>query len=1207
MHQEYRLSEDKSRIYVRQLVSALHYLHERGVAHRDLKMENIMLDEKRKNIKLCDFGLSNTFSDQELMKTHCGSPEYAAPELFSAGEKYGKEIDIWSLGVVMYAMMVGKLPFTTPYTDQYRRIKLLQQIEKGLVDEHHKEMAHLSLDARDLIQKIIEPSPAQRLPLMDIEIHPWLTAGSKMPFYPFVALPRDKAMKSVVITEVATLMTIKKDVVEQTVHENKFDELSAMYNMILDKKRLAQGIFNVDHTLKCEHRNEGKAPRKHRSKSTPRTDNDSDAKSKTKTGKVPPALVLTANITVESAPHSATGLGTAPQEYVSTTSTNFDFLALCSQPTWLGVDRRRSRRRSRSPGPMSPAAHSGSMKKKRDKEKEKHSHSQEGAGALLSPGNVGSTEAVESHSDAMKGEDSHFLSPNVVHSSNLTLLVPQSKPHGLQRVSSLRLSKKRSKSCGPRGKGPLQRSSSADVPDASHVIEPIVPITLEVPKQSPIPRPANLVLKECLTSASSVKLKALTAGTNGPITSVDVHFSDSSNPCSSTDLVKGSENSTSLLTNRLDVPQAELNLCKNLPNKNVLRTTNLSVHSRSAGGGGGPQSTASVSGGSLSVVKPKDDQVSECVSVDVFHEKAAKPSLSMNNTVDHQSTLGARAMQFEECTDHDKTNSLWTEKESSGLHDNRKGRISSEVRKLEKLDLRIPLQESFSGKDVFSDHYSGLESAGCEKIIAQELDDLKLLEMEECEDLVDGIADSVSENGDETTALIQTSKNLKLSSPGCLKPSARRNGHETQVTLDEIEVLDLVDQTDMASCSSQSAKRPNSVGSSKSAKKGSGGSRSSSTRSQKYLTGPKLKTPTTPTWMVLKTPIARIESFHSDEFEYYTSEPDRGDRNSLNSMSPLSVNTPTVPCFAYKLNLGKKKPPKLKKTKSKMDSLSKSTEVVKSLSQERNAHGRLEPVLTDPLLSSGSETEHHDELYDKVTGTGKSKIHPMDMDDQDTEVLSKSSKVSRAGNNQKVSHTNSITKQPNQIQNSVNRHSKNFPSHDTKKKISVKGSPWRKSFAQFLKRKRLNYRLTSNNNNNDCSTATQEQSTRNGHAPSSPVSKTTEPPGPEENRLTSSSGLVGNNITDVIELQSSPLLHSPSPTHRVFDFTLVTDSPKGKSCLLSWRACRDCGISDQSSEEGSECNIPLETDVNLSLKALSDLNNIQDPTRTFTAYQFTQT
>ncbi|KAL8597844.1 hypothetical protein ACOMHN_061377 [Nucella lapillus] len=107
-------------------------------------MENIMLDEKQKNVKLVDFGLSITFNKDELMKTHCGSPEYAAPELFAAKDKYGPEIDVWSLGIVMYAMMVGRLPFTTPYTDHYRRQKLVQQMEKGLTETHTTEMNLLS-------------------------------------------------------------------------------------------------------------------------------------------------------------------------------------------------------------------------------------------------------------------------------------------------------------------------------------------------------------------------------------------------------------------------------------------------------------------------------------------------------------------------------------------------------------------------------------------------------------------------------------------------------------------------------------------------------------------------------------------------------------------------------------------------------------------------------------------------------------------------------------------------------------------------------------------------------------------------------------------------------------------------------------------------------------------------------------------------------
>ncbi|KAK3611956.1 hypothetical protein CHS0354_011614 [Potamilus streckersoni] len=165
-------------------------------AGRDLKMENILLDEKRKHIKLIDFGLSNTYGRDELMKTHCGSLEYAAPELLAATERYGPEIDIWSIGIVLYAMVVGTLPFITHYTDQYRRQKLLQQIEKGLVETHEKEMAHLSQDCIDLLKKMLEPAPELRLPLMDIEIHPWVTNFNKMPFYPFQHLTKDKTLTS---------------------------------------------------------------------------------------------------------------------------------------------------------------------------------------------------------------------------------------------------------------------------------------------------------------------------------------------------------------------------------------------------------------------------------------------------------------------------------------------------------------------------------------------------------------------------------------------------------------------------------------------------------------------------------------------------------------------------------------------------------------------------------------------------------------------------------------------------------------------------------------------------------------------------------------------------------------------------------------------------------------------------------------------------
>eukprot|EP00057_Strongylocentrotus_purpuratus_P013216 XP_011667690.1 PREDICTED: hormonally up-regulated neu tumor-associated kinase [Strongylocentrotus purpuratus] len=144
-----RLKEGVARRFVRQLVSALHHMHEHGIVHRDLKMENIMMDKQRENVKIIDFGLSNQCGPEELFKTHCGSPEYAAPELYVAGRDYGPEVDIWSLGVIMFAMVTGKLPFTTPHSEN-RRQHLLLQIKKGLKGVHDKEMAHLTDDCKDI-------------------------------------------------------------------------------------------------------------------------------------------------------------------------------------------------------------------------------------------------------------------------------------------------------------------------------------------------------------------------------------------------------------------------------------------------------------------------------------------------------------------------------------------------------------------------------------------------------------------------------------------------------------------------------------------------------------------------------------------------------------------------------------------------------------------------------------------------------------------------------------------------------------------------------------------------------------------------------------------------------------------------------------------------------------------------------------------------
>jgi 5'-AMP-activated protein kinase, catalytic alpha subunit len=105
-----KLKEVEGCKFLQELISGVEYLHKLKVVHRDLKPENLLLDHN-KNIKIVDFGLSNTYKQNELLKTACGSPCYAAPEMI-AGQKYtGLKVDIWSCGVILFASLCGYLPF----------------------------------------------------------------------------------------------------------------------------------------------------------------------------------------------------------------------------------------------------------------------------------------------------------------------------------------------------------------------------------------------------------------------------------------------------------------------------------------------------------------------------------------------------------------------------------------------------------------------------------------------------------------------------------------------------------------------------------------------------------------------------------------------------------------------------------------------------------------------------------------------------------------------------------------------------------------------------------------------------------------------------------------------------------------------------------------------------------------------------------------
>lgn len=112
-----RLSEKEACKFLSQILTGVEYIHQLNFVHRDLKPENLLLD-KDMNIKIVDFGLSNIFFDGEKLKTACGSPCYAAPEMV-AGKRYNPScVDIWSSGIILYAMICGYLPFEDPDTSK---------------------------------------------------------------------------------------------------------------------------------------------------------------------------------------------------------------------------------------------------------------------------------------------------------------------------------------------------------------------------------------------------------------------------------------------------------------------------------------------------------------------------------------------------------------------------------------------------------------------------------------------------------------------------------------------------------------------------------------------------------------------------------------------------------------------------------------------------------------------------------------------------------------------------------------------------------------------------------------------------------------------------------------------------------------------------------------------------------------------------------
>jgi len=158
-----KLHEEEARRLFQQVISALAFCHHHGIVHRDLKPENLLISADGA-IKLADFGLANFVQDGEFLRTSCGSPNYAAPEVIMGNLYAGPEVDMWSAGVILYALLCGSLPF-----DDDVIFKLFKKIKAGT----YPVPSFLSEDSRALISRLLCVDPLNRITMPEVRRHSW--------------------------------------------------------------------------------------------------------------------------------------------------------------------------------------------------------------------------------------------------------------------------------------------------------------------------------------------------------------------------------------------------------------------------------------------------------------------------------------------------------------------------------------------------------------------------------------------------------------------------------------------------------------------------------------------------------------------------------------------------------------------------------------------------------------------------------------------------------------------------------------------------------------------------------------------------------------------------------------------------------------------------------------------------------------------------
>ena len=228
-----KIDEQTACHFYQQIISGIEYLHKNSIVHRDIKPENLIIDIKTKDLKIVDFGLSNIFNTEKtkLLSSSCGSPSYAAPEMLQGKSYKPQPVDIWSSGIVLYAMICGYLPFEDDNNDAlYRKICIGKYTIPDFV----------SNKCKDLLKKILVTDPSKRITIKQIKNHPWFkiyNIRGKLVLYEglFIdkyIIPLDEE----IIERISKENNLNEENIKLCILNNKHNDITTLYYLFLQKK-----------------------------------------------------------------------------------------------------------------------------------------------------------------------------------------------------------------------------------------------------------------------------------------------------------------------------------------------------------------------------------------------------------------------------------------------------------------------------------------------------------------------------------------------------------------------------------------------------------------------------------------------------------------------------------------------------------------------------------------------------------------------------------------------------------------------------------------------------------------------------------------------------------------------------------------------------------------------------------------------------------